>query len=60
MTGGRGYGKLTAATIAKLMSYYGNVIRSHYNDLDGMRNVVFATFLHALSTDDNPHHDRCL
>ena len=29
------------------------------NDLEGMRNAVFASFLHALSTDEDPHHDRC-
>ena len=59
VTGGRGHGKLTAAAITKLTKYYGNAIRSHPDDLDGMRTAVFATFLHALSTDDDPHHDRC-
>ena len=59
VTGGRGYGKLTAATITKLTKYYGNAIRSHPGNLDAMRNAVFATFLHALSTDEDPHHDRC-
>ncbi|KAI0222670.1 eIF-2-alpha kinase activator GCN1 [Lamellibrachia satsuma] len=59
VTGGRGHGKLTAAAITELTKYYGNAIRSHPDDLDGMRTAVFATFLHALSTDDDPHHDRC-
>ena len=59
VTGGRGYGKLTAATITKLTKYYGSAIRSHPGDLDAMMNAVFATFLHALSTDEDPHHDRC-
>ena len=34
--GGRGYGKLTQATINKLTGYYGKAIRSHPGDLDGM------------------------
>ena len=59
VTGGKGYSKLTAATIVKLTSYYGKAIRSNSNNLDGMRKAVFATFFHALSTDDDPHHNRC-
>ena len=43
--GGRGYGKLTQATTTKLTAYYGNTIRGHPGDLDGMCDVVFATML---------------
>ena len=59
MTGGKGHGKLTAATILRLTKYYSNAIRSNLNDLEGMRNAVFATFLHAVSSDEDPHHNRC-
>ena len=45
--GGRGFGKLTAATVVKLTGYYGKAIRSHAQDLQGMSdragvNSVFA------------------
>ncbi|KAI0238084.1 hypothetical protein LSAT2_011300 [Lamellibrachia satsuma] len=59
VTGGKGFGKLTAVTIDKLTRYYGLAIRRHVNNLPGMVNAVFATFEHAVSTDDQPQHDRC-
>ena len=52
--GGRGHGKLTQATIVKLTAYYGKAIRAHPNDLDAMRDAVWATFDHAVSTDEKP------
>ena len=57
--GGRGHGKLTQATIVKLTAYYGKAIRAHPNDLEAMRDAVWATFDHAVSTDKKPQHDRC-
>ena len=57
--GGRGYGKLTQVTITKLTAYYGKAIRGHPGDLDGMCDAVFATLLHAASTDDDHDHTRC-
>ena len=57
--GGRGYGKLTQATITKLTAYYGKAIRAHRGNRDAMTDAVFATFYHAISTDDHPQHDRC-
>ncbi|KAK2182012.1 hypothetical protein NP493_372g05029 [Ridgeia piscesae] len=59
ISGGKGYGKLTSTAIVQLQKYYGRAIRSHPNDLEGMRNALFASFFHALSTDEDPHHDRC-
>ena len=56
---GKAYGKLTSKAIEQLQKYYGRVIRSHPNDLEGKRYAVFDSFLHALSTDEDPHHDRC-
>ena len=49
--GGRGYGKLTQATITNLTAYR--------RKCDAMTDAVFATFYHAISTDDDPQHDRC-
>ena len=57
--GGRGHGKLTQDVIDKLTYYYSNAIRSCTGDADAMRNAVFASFFHAISTDEDPHHDRC-
>ena len=42
-----------------MSGYYGKAIRGHPGDLDAMRNAVFATFFHAESTDEDPHHSRC-
>ena len=56
---GRGHGKLTQATIVNLTAYYGKAVRAHPNDLDAMRDAVWATFYHATSTDERPQHDRC-
>ena len=57
--GGRGYGKLTQAAITKYTGYFGKAIRAHPNDLEAMKNDVFATFHHAISTDEKPDHDLC-
>ena len=57
--GGRGYGKLMQATITKLTAYYRKAIRSHPGNLDAMCEAIFATFFHAVSTDEEPHHTHC-
>ncbi|ESO88659.1 hypothetical protein LOTGIDRAFT_165443 [Lottia gigantea] len=57
--GGKGQGKLTQTTINKLTIYYGKAIRENLDNLDAMRDAVYASFLHALSTDAVPHHNRC-
>ena len=56
---GRGYGKLKQTTLNKLMAYYGKAVRDHPNDVSSMQSPILATFEHAISTDDNPQHDRC-
>lgn len=57
--GGRGFGKLTQATINKLTAYYGKAVRAHPHDVDGMLDAILATFDHAVSNDERPQHDRC-
>ena len=57
--GGRGHGKLTQAAITKLTLYYGKAIRSCTGDQFAMRSAVFASFFHAASTDEDPHHNHC-
>ena len=56
--GGRGHGKLTQATITKLTAYYGKAVRGH-RTYPPMCDAVWATFDHAVSTDENPQHGRC-
>ena len=57
--GGRGHRKLTLAAINKLTLYYGKAIRSCTGDKDAMRSAVFASFFHAASTEEEPHHNHC-
>ena len=57
--GGRGFGKLTDATIKKLTAYYGKAIRNNTHDLDAMYNAIHAARLHSMSTDEEPKHDCC-
>ena len=46
-------------TIDLLQTYYGNAIRSHVGDLEGMKRACWAVFYHSISTDDNPQHHCC-
>ena len=54
------YGKAIRAYYGKaIRAYYGKAIRAHGGTRDAMTDAVFATFYHAISTDDDPQHDRC-
>lgn len=57
--GGRGPGKLTDKLINKLIIYYGLAIRRNPNDIEKMKNNVWATFDHKISTNETPMHERC-
>ena len=57
--GGRGHGRLTQTKALTLQGYYRGAITSHIGDADGMRHAVWASLLHCMSTDDDPHHTRC-
>ena len=57
--GGQGYGKFTSNTIKTLANYYDNAIRSSRVNLEGMLDANFASFFHAISTDEDPHHTHC-
>ena len=58
--GGAGKGRLTAAKINKLTVYYGRAVRANSDSVGNMRSAVMASFLHSISTDDDPHYSRCL
>ena len=42
-----------------LQTYYGNAIRGHSNDLEGMMKACWAVFYHSISTDEKPQHHCC-
>ncbi|KAH7973926.1 hypothetical protein HPB49_007080 [Dermacentor silvarum] len=52
-------GRLTQDRIKKIANYYGWALRSHKNDMPGMKRAVEATLRHMSSTNDAPKHDLC-
>ncbi|CAN7942945.1 unnamed protein product [Ixodes pacificus] len=54
-----GKGRLTQDKIKKITNYYGYALRSHKNDVPGMRRAVEATLQHMSSTDETPKHSLC-
>lgn len=54
-----GKGKLTGKLIDELTIYYGLAIRRNHDSIKKMRNEIWATLYHKISTDEKPQHDRC-
>ena len=54
-----GKGKLTAKIIEKLTAYYGLAIRRNHESVEKMKNVIWATYYHYSSTDENLQHSKC-
>lgn len=54
-----GKGKLTGKLIDELSIYYGLAIRRHHESVEKMREAIWATLHHKMSTDENPQHDNC-
>ena len=57
--GGCRYGAQTANTCTVLQSYYRNAIMKNLHTTTGMREAIWASFEHCMSSDDNPQHDKC-
>ena len=57
--GDRGTGRLTQAKALTFQSYYRQAITSNLGDIDAMRKAIWASLFHCMSTDSDPHHDRC-
>lgn len=55
----KGKGRLTDGEIDKLQTYYGMAIRANAGDLKKMKEAVWATYFHKLSTEENPVHALC-
>lgn len=54
-----GRGKLTGKLIDELTIYYGLAIRRNTHSIKDMRQEIWATLYHKISTDTAPQHDRC-
>ena len=51
-----GRNRITKNTILLQQKYYGKAIRSHVNNVEGMKGAVWAVIYHSLSTDDYPQN----
>ncbi|GFT70576.1 uncharacterized protein TNCV_1133321 [Trichonephila clavipes] len=54
-----GKNRLTEHEIDNLQSYYGSAIRRNHSSVQNMRQAIWASFLHKLSTDEYPQHGFC-
>ena len=54
-----GKGKLTAKLSDQLAIYYGLEICRNSDSVEKMKNEIWVTLFHMLSTNQNPQHDKC-
>lgn len=54
-----GKGKLTGKLIDELSIYFGLAIRRNCHSIEKMKNAIWGTLFHKMSTDENPQHDHC-
>ena len=54
-----GRGKLTGKLIDELTIFYGLAIRRNTGSVEKMRNDIWATLYHKISSDEKPQHDKC-
>ena len=54
-----GQGRLTGKWLDKLQQFNGNAIRENCNSVQDMRNAIWATYFHYISTDKSPQHSLC-
>ena len=57
--GGRGIGCLTEWKCDSLQNFYRGAILDNIPDVEKMRNAVWASLYHSMSTDEEPHHRQC-
>lgn len=57
--GGKGQGKLTDSMCDFFQSMYRKAIKDNVGNPEKMREAIFATLFHCMSTDEQPHHTRC-
>jgi hypothetical protein len=54
-----GKGKVTEKIQVKLSAYYASALKDNAPDVDAMRNAVYASLMHMISTNAQPHHTFC-
>lgn len=54
-----GKNRLTDAAIDQIQNYYGQAIRQNSDNLEKMKQAVWALYYHKISTDEEPHHGLC-
>ena len=54
-----GQERLTGKVIDQLTTYYGNAIRDNTDSVEDMKNAIWATYYHKISTDQSPQHHLC-
>ena len=54
-----GKNRLTDAVIDQIQTYYGLAIRRNIDNVDKMKQAVWAVYYHKISTDASPHHGLC-
>lgn len=57
--GGKGHGSLKETTIKKLTSYYQKAIIRNKGNPAAMKNDIYATLYHSISSDLKPQHSKC-
>lgn len=57
--GGKGHGRFTKDKALKFQYYYRIALKNNAGDVQAMKDAFFATLSHCMSTDENPHHNRC-
>jgi hypothetical protein len=57
--GGKGPGRLTEEKCVRLQNYYKFAILNNIDNIEDMRNAIWATLMHCQSTDDTPNHQLC-
>ena len=57
--GGKGFGRLTKEKAIKFQHYYRWAIVNNIGNQDAMRDAIWASLFHCVSTDESPQHGRC-
>lgn len=57
--GGKSAGSLKETTIVKLTNYYRGAIVANVPDTNKMKEAIYATLYHCMSTDEKPQHSKC-
>lgn len=50
---------MTGKLIDELSIYFGLAIRRNCHSIEKMKNAIWSTLFHKMSTDENPQHDHC-